>query len=62
MNDIERYAMKLVVEGAEKFVQEDLNEDDELDDEDWREACKLAVKIARTIWNNPEAVLALVKP
>lgn len=58
MNDIETYAVKLVAEGAESSAEDDLDEDGVFDDEDdWREAGDLGVKMARAIGDNAEAFL-----
>jgi hypothetical protein len=58
MNDIEKYAVKLVAEGAESVAEDDLDEDGEFENEDdWRTASDLGVKMARTIADNPEALL-----
>jgi hypothetical protein len=59
MNDIEKYAVNLVGEGAESIAEDDIDEAGEFDDEaDWRTASDLGVKMARTIKDNPEAFLA----
>lgn len=59
MNDIEKYAVKLVGEGAESVAEDDIDEEGEFDDEeDWRIAADLGVKMARAIQNNPGSFLA----
>jgi hypothetical protein len=59
MNEIEKYAVNLVGEGAEGIAEDDIDEDGEFADEaDWRTASDLGVKMARAIKNNPEAFLA----
>lgn len=60
MNEIEKYAVELVADGAESTAEDDLNEDGKLSDIHHEEACGLAVDIATAIRNNPAAVLALV--
>lgn len=58
MNEIEKYAVELVHEGAAHCAQDDLNEGDEpLDENDWRIACDLGREMARAIKDNPESFL-----
>lgn len=59
MTEIEKYAIKLVAEGAESTAEDDMDEDGVFASEDeWRGAGDLGVKMARAINNNPEAFLA----
>ena len=59
MNDIEKYAVDLVGEGAESVAEDDTDEEGHFENEDaWRASCDLGVKMARTIKDNPEAFLA----
>lgn len=59
MNEIEKYAIAGVAEGAEGVVEDDLDEEGVFDNEaDWRSAVDLGVKMARAIKNNPEGFLA----
>ena len=61
MNQIQRYAIKLVAEGAESTAEDDLDEDGEFDSgEDHCVAQNLAILIAHAIRDNPEIILALV--
>lgn len=62
MKTIEEYAIDLVAGAAESTAEDDLNEDGEVADDDHQDACDLAIRIARAIRTNPEAVLALVGP
>jgi hypothetical protein len=55
MKTIDEYAVDLVAAGAESFAEDDLNESDEITDENHEEACDLAVRMAQTIRENPEA-------
>lgn len=58
MTDIEKYAVKLVGEGAESIAEDDMDEDGEFaNEEDWRTASALGVKMACAIKTNPEAFL-----
>jgi uncharacterized protein (DUF2461 family) len=59
MNDIEKYAAKLVGAGALSYAEDDIDEEGEFESEDdWRTAADLGVKMARAIQDNPEAFLA----
>lgn len=59
MTDIEAYAVNLVAAGAESVAEDDMDEDGEFGNEDdWRTAADLGVKMARAIKDNPEAFLA----
>jgi hypothetical protein len=59
MTDIEKYAANLVGEGAESLATDDIDEGGEFDNEDdWREARALGVKMGRAIKNNTEGFLA----
>jgi hypothetical protein len=59
MNDIEKYAVELVGEGAEGVATDDLDEEGEFaNEDDWRTARSLGVKMGRAIKDNPEAFLA----
>ncbi|WP_433730776.1 hypothetical protein ACQP2Y_20985 [Actinoplanes sp. CA-051413] len=59
MNDIEKYAVNLVGEGAESVAEDDMDEDGVFADEnDWRTASDLGVKMARAIKDNPDGFLA----
>jgi hypothetical protein len=60
MKTIEEYAIELVADGAESCAEDDLNESGDVTDEDHGAAMDLAIKIARAIKANPDAVLALV--
>lgn len=60
MKTIEEYAVELVADGAESFAEDDMNENEDIADDDHQAACGLALKIARAIKANPQAVLALV--
>jgi uncharacterized protein (DUF2461 family) len=56
MNDIEKYAVKLVGEGAESVAEDDIDEDGEFaNEDDWRTAADLGVKMGRAIKDHPEA-------
>jgi hypothetical protein len=59
MNDIEEYAVTLVGEGAESVATDDLDEEGEFaNEDDWRTARSLGVKMGRAIKDNPGAFLA----
>lgn len=59
MTDIEAYAVNLVGAGAESLAEDDVDEDGEFENEDdWRAAADLGVKMARVIRDNPTAFLA----
>lgn len=59
MNEMEKYAVRLVAEGAESTAEDDTDEDGVFaSEDDWRGAGDLGVKMARAIKNNPEAFLA----
>lgn len=56
MNEIEKYAINLVATGAESVAEDDIDEEGEFaQEDDWRSAADLGVKMARTIKNNPTA-------
>lgn len=58
---VEEYAIDLVVEGAESYAEDDMDENGELDNtDDLRAAITLAIDIAHAIRANPHTVLALV--
>lgn len=59
MNDIEKYAGNLAGEGAESLATDDLDEEAQFENEDdWREARGLGVKMGRAIKDNPAGFLA----
>jgi hypothetical protein len=59
VTQIEQYAVNLVGTGAESVAEDDLDEDGEFaNEDDWRTASSLGVKMARAIKDNPEAFLA----
>jgi hypothetical protein len=56
MDDTEKYAVDLVASGAESVAEDDIDEEGHFENEDdWRTASDLGVKMARTIKNNPTA-------
>lgn len=56
MDAIETYAVNLVACGAESYAEDDIDEEGEFTDEqDWRTAADLGVKMARAIKDNPDA-------
>lgn len=56
MDAIETYAVDLVGAGALSHAEDDIDEEGEFDnEEDWRAAAALAVKMALAIRINPEA-------
>ncbi len=58
MNDVEKYAVNLVGEGAEGIAEDDMDEDHVFADRnDSRAAATLAVEMAQAIQNNPQAFL-----
>lgn len=58
MDKIEAYAVNLVGSGAESLAEDDIDEDGEFEDEDdWRAAADLGVKMARAIKDHPDAFL-----
>jgi hypothetical protein len=62
MTPIEKYAMGMVVSGTRHVAEDDLNEDGELSEPDWIEACNLGLLMARAIEENPQVILNLVAP
>jgi hypothetical protein len=59
MTDIEKYAVGLAGEGAESLATDDIDEEGQFENEDdWREARSLGVKMGCAIKDNPEAFLA----
>ncbi len=59
MTRIEQYAVNLVGTGAESIAEDDLDEEGvfEQEDDDWRTASDLGVKMARAIQENPDSFL-----
>ena len=58
MDPIEKYAVWLVVTGAEESAMVDLNENDEpLEDGEWRAACRIGRDMAAAISADPQAFL-----
>ena len=59
MTEIEKYAVGLVGEGAESVATDDMDEEGVFaDEDDWRAARSLGVRMGRAIKNNAEAFLA----
>lgn len=59
MSDSENYAIGLVGEGAESLATDDIDEEGQFENEDdWREARALGVKMGRAIKDNPDGFLA----
>lgn len=56
--EIEEYALNLVHAGAADYAHEDMNEDDELNETDWREARQLGKDMARAIREHQGEFLA----
>lgn len=56
---IEEYAFDLVVDGATSYIEDDIDEDDELPTrEDWLEARRLAFALVEAMRDNPEYFLS----
>jgi len=59
MTEIEKYAVGLVGEGAESVATDDMDEEGVFaDEDDWRTARGLGVKMGRAIKDNPASFLA----
>lgn len=58
----ERYAVDLILDGAESAVEDDMNEDAEVTDEEQEDANDLVYQIIHAIRTNPRALLALTQP
>jgi hypothetical protein len=61
VNDIERYAIGMILDGAASHTGNDLNEDGILSEEDHAKAYDLAMAVISAMRADPKAVLALVK-
>jgi hypothetical protein len=59
IDEIEKYAVGLAGEGAESLATDDIDEEGQFENEDdWRKARVLGVKMGRAIKDNPEGFLA----
>ena len=69
MTKVEEYAIWLVEDGIDESAHNDLNEGcdpisergEEVSEDDWRAAMKLAHDVAQWVRDNPETLLALVR-
>lgn len=59
MTEIEKYAIKLVADGAEGIAEDDMDEDGTFDTEDdWHDAMNLGVDMAQAVAKNADSFLA----
>lgn len=62
MKTIEEYALDAVANGAESYIEDDIDENGDLaSNADHAAACKLGLAIVRAIRANPDAILALAR-